>query len=351
MEPAEALRTLDEELENGRALVVAAGDLAALDAAQIAILGRKSRYTQVQKSLGGLEPDDRRSVGKRANEVRGQLEDILAARRDELQALAETELLAADRVDVSLPGRREPLGSLHPLTITEYAIVDVFMRLGFRVAEGPEIETDWYNFTALNIPPDHPARSMKDSLFVDVEGHPDLLLRTETSAVQIHTMEAQQPPVYIVSPGRVYRRETLDATHSAVFHQIEGLAVDEGITFADLKGTLEAFAKALFGPEQRVRFSPSYFPFVEPGAQVDVSCFRCGGAGCRTCGNGWIEMLGAGMVHPSVLENVGYDPERYTGFAFGMGVERVAMIRYGIPDIRLFFEGDVRFLEQFVSAG
>jgi len=351
MEPAEALRTLDEELENGRALAAAAADTPALDRAQTAVLGRKSRYAEVQRSLRGLEPDHRRSVGKRANEVRQALDEALAARRAELQAVAESGLLAADRVDVSLPGRRRPPGSLHPLTITEYAIVDVFMRMGFRVAEGPEIETDWYNFTALNIPPDHPARSLKDSLFVDVEGHPDLLLRTETSAVQIHTMEAQQPPVYIVSPGRVYRRETLDATHSAVFHQIEGLAVDEGITFADLKGTLEAFAKALFGPEQRVRFSPSYFPFVEPGAQVDVSCFRCGGTGCRTCGNGWIEMLGAGMVHPAVLENVGYDPERYTGFAFGMGFERVAMIRYGIPDIRLFFEGDVRFLEQFASTG
>jgi phenylalanyl-tRNA synthetase alpha chain len=223
--------------------------------------------------------------------------------------------------------------------------------MGYRVAEGPEVETDWYNFTALNIPADHPARSMKDSLFVDVPGHEDLLLRTETSAVQIHTMESQEPPVYIVAPGRVFRRETPDATHSAVFHQIEGLAVDEGLSLADLKGTLEAFAKQIFGPSQRVRLVPSYFPFVEPGAQVDVSCFKCGGTGCRVCGNGWIEVMGAGMVHPKVLENVGYDAERYTGFAFGMGLERVTMLRYAVSDIRLFFEGDVRFLEQFDRVG
>jgi phenylalanyl-tRNA synthetase alpha chain len=226
----------------------------------------------------------------------------------------------------------------------EDRIVEIFTRLGYRVAEGPEIEDDWHNFEALNIPPDHPARTMKDSLYVDVPG---MLLRTETSAVQIRTMESQDPPVYVVVPGRVYRREAVDATHLSVFHQVEGLAVDEGITFSDLKGTLEAFYREMFGPEVRVRLAPDYFPFVEPGCQAAVSCFVCGGAGCRVCGNGWLELLGAGMVHPKVLENCGYDSERYTGFAFGVGIERVAMPLFGVNDMRLFVEGDVRFLEQF----
>jgi phenylalanyl-tRNA synthetase alpha chain len=216
--------------------------------------------------------------------------------------------------------------------------------------EGPEVEDDWHNFQALNIPPDHPARTMKDSLFVDVPGHPELLLRTETSAVQIRTMQSQPPPVFVIAPGRVYRRETPDPTHLPVFHQIEGLAVDEGITFADLKGTLEAFAKAMFGERRRVRLGPAFFPFVEPGCEVGVSCFRCDGQGCRVCGTGWIELLGAGMVHPVVLENCGYDAERYTGFAFGLGIERVALLRYEIPDMRMLVDGDTRLLEQFRGA-
>jgi len=219
--------------------------------------------------------------------------------------------------------------------------------MGYRVVEGPEIEDEWHNFEALNIPPDHPARTMKDSLYVDVPG---LLLRTETSAAQIRTMESQDPPIHVVCPGRVFRQETPDATHLPVFHQVECLAVDEGISFADLKGTLEAFAREMFGGDRRVRLNPDYFPFVEPGAQVAVSCFICDGVGCRTCGNGWIELLGAGMVHPKVLENCGYDSERYTGFAFGLGIERVAMVQYGVADMRLFVEGDVRFLSQFQGA-
>src|SRR3954449_10049634 len=257
------------------------------------------------------------------------------------------EQLAADRIDTTLPGRRPRPGSLHALTLVEREIVDVFTSLGFRVVGGPEIEDDWHNFQALNIPEDHPARTMKDSLYVAIPGHPELLLRTETSAAQIRTMQSQPPPVYIVSPGRVYRRESADATHLPVFTQVEGLAVDEGITFAHLKGTLEVMARALFGDRRRIRLGPAYFPFVEPGAEVGVSCFRCDGAGCNVCGNGWIELLGAGMVHPTVLENCGYDAERYTGFAFGMGVERVALLRYAIPDMRLLIDGDVRFLEQF----
>jgi phenylalanyl-tRNA synthetase alpha chain len=234
----------------------------------------------------------------------------------------------------------------------EQEIVEIFTRLGYRVVEGPEVETDWYNFQALNIGPDHPARTVKDTLYVDVPGRPELLLRTETSAMQIRTMQAQEPPVFIVAPGRVYRRETPDPTHGSMFHQVEGLAVDEGITFADMKGTLEAFAHEMFGPDTRIRLTPDYFPFVEPGAQLAVTCFICGGTGCRTCqSTGWIELLGCGMVHPAVLENVGYDSEQYTGFAFGLGIERVAMLRFGVPDLRLFFDSDVRFLQQFAGAG
>jgi phenylalanyl-tRNA synthetase alpha chain len=272
------------------------------------------------------------------------LREALAARGAELEERLEDVLLEGDAVDVTLPGRRPRSGSLHPLSIVEDRIVQIFTRMGYRVAQGPEIEDEWHNFEALNIPPDHPARTLKDSLYVDV---PDMLLRTETSAVQIRTMQTQQPPVHVVVPGRVYRREAVDATHLSVFHQVEGLAVDEGISFADLKGTLEAFTREMFGPEARVRISPDYFPFVEPGCQAAVSCFVCGGVGCRVCGNGWLELLGAGMVHPKVLENCGYDSERYTGFAFGVGIERVAMPLFGVDDMRLFVEGDVRFLERF----
>jgi phenylalanyl-tRNA synthetase alpha chain len=347
MDPQEARRALDAERDRGLALFAEAGDAESLEAAQTAVLGRKAPFSAIQRALGAMGEDDRREVGRAANDVRAALVAALEQRREALREVEERALLDADRIDLSLPGRRSRAGSLHPLTLVERAVVGVFQRMGFRVAEGPQIEDDWHNFQALNIPPDHPARTMKDSLYVDVPGHPELLLRTETSAVQVRTMQSQDPPVYVVAPGRVYRRETADATHSSVFHQIEGLAVDEGITFAHLKGVLEAFAKALFGPDQRVRLSPSYFPFVEPGAQVEVVCFVCGGAGCRTCGNGWIEILGSGMVHPRVLENCGYDAERYTGFAFGLGIERVALPRYAIPDIRMFFDGDVRVLEQF----
>jgi phenylalanyl-tRNA synthetase alpha chain len=350
MDPSEMLRTLETERARGRELFASAGSLEALDAANVAVLGRKSPLGEVQRALGALEETRRRELGKAVNEVRAELTDALEERREELAIDAESALLAADAVDLSLPGRRRPDGSLHPLTIVEDEIVGLFLRLGYRVAEGPEIEDDWHNFQALNIPEDHPARTMKDSLYVSIPGHPELLLRTETSAVQIRTMQSQPPPVYIVAPGRVYRRETPDPTHLAVFHQVEALVVDEGITFADLKGTLEAMAKGLFGEDRKIRFTPSYFPFVEPGAQIGVTCFRCGGVGCPTCGNGWIELLGAGMVHPKVLENCGYDSERYTGFAFGLGIERVAILKYEIADMRLLIEGDVRFLERFGAA-
>jgi phenylalanyl-tRNA synthetase alpha chain len=347
MDPGEMLQALDAELARGRMALLEAASPDDLEAAQIGVLGRKSPFGQLQRGLGALDEAQRREVGARVNAIRAELQGILEERRAELQRAAEATLLEADRIDMTLPGRRPRQGSLHPLTLVEREMVAVFTSMGFAVVEGPEIEDDWHNFQALNIPPDHPARTMKDSLYVAIPGHPELLLRTETSAAQIRTMQSQPPPVYIVSPGRVYRRETADATHLPVFTQVECLVVDEGITFAHLKGTLEVVARALFGQRRRVRLGPAYFPFVEPGAEVGVSCFRCDGVGCPVCGNGWIELLGAGMVHPTVLENCGYDSERYTGFAFGIGVERIALLRYAIPDIRLLIDPDVRFLEQF----
>jgi phenylalanyl-tRNA synthetase alpha chain len=348
MDPTEAARTLDEQLERGRALIAAADTPEALEEAKTAVLGKKAPLAGVQKSLGSLPDDAKRDLGRRTNEVFTVLRETLEARRVELEEGDVAERLEADRVDVSLPGRRLRSGSLHPLTIVETEIADIFTRMGYLVVEGPEIEDQWHNFDALNIPPDHPARTSMDTTFLDVPGHPELVLRTHTSPMQIRTMESQQPPVYVVVPGRVYRNEEVTAKNMPVFHQVEGLAVDEGISFTDLKGTLETFYRALLGSEREVRLTPSFFPFVEPGCQVEVSCFVCGGSGCRTCAQtGWIETMGAGMVHPTVLENVGYDPERYTGFAFGGGYDRLAMIRFGIPDIRLLWESDVRFLEQF----
>jgi phenylalanyl-tRNA synthetase alpha chain len=344
MDPAAARRILEEERASGLDLIGRAASLEDLEAAKVAVLGRKAPFSEVQRSLGSFGDVDRRDLGTATNEVREALGSAIQDRRAELERHAEEGLLSGDGVDVTLPGRRPRPGSLHPLTIVEQQMVEVFTRKGYRVAEGPEIEDEWHNFEALNIPPDHPARTMKDSLYIDVPG---MLLRTETSAVQIRTMESQSPPVYVVAPGRVYRREAVDASHLFVFHQLECLAVDEGLSLADLKGTLEAFAHEMYGPDVRARITPDYFPFVEPGAQMAVSCFVCGGRGCRVCGNGWLEQGGAGMVHPKVLENCGYDSERYTGFAFGLGIERVAMVRHGVNDMRLFVEGDVRFLEQF----
>jgi phenylalanyl-tRNA synthetase alpha chain len=347
MDPNEARSIADAELERGLRSFAEADSIDELEAAKTAILGRKSRLSDVQRSIGSVSRDERGELGKRVNEVFADLRSAHDARRTELELATGAEILDADAVDVTLPGRRPRPGSLHPLTLVEQRMVQIFTRMGYRVAEGPEVEDEWHNFEALNIPADHPARTLKDSLYVDVDA---LLLRTETSAVQIRTMKSQEPPAYIVAPGRVYRREAHDATHSSVFHQLEGLAVDGGITFADLKGTLHAFAKEMFGSDVRVRMKPDYFPFVEPGCDLAVSCFVCGGTGCSVCGNGWLELLGAGMVHPKVLENGGYDSERYTGFAFGIGIERVAMLLYGVNDLRLFTEGDVRFLQQFEGA-
>jgi len=347
MDAQQMLRSLDVERERGLRAFSEAATMTELEAALVSVLGRKSPFSEVQRAVGSLAPDERKSVGSVVNETRAALQLSADARRAELEAEAEGALLVADRVDLSLPGRRHKRGSLHPLSLAEDAIVDIFLRLGYRVVEGPEIEDEWHNFDALNIPPDHPARTVKDSIYVNIPGHPELLLRTETSSVQIRTMQSQPPPVYIIAPGRVYRRETPDATHLPVFHQVEGLVVDEGITFADLKGTLDAVARGLFGSDRQTKLGPAFFPFVEPGAELAVTCMRCDGAGCPVCGNGWIELLGCGMVHPQVLENCGYDPERYTGFAFGLGIDRVALLKYRIPDIRLLVDGDIRFLAQF----
>src|SRR6266511_548361 len=282
MEPDAAQRTLDQELQRGLELIAQADSVVAVERARQAVLGRKSAFSEVQRSLGSFSEQDRRSIGHRANEVRDALEQGIRQRREALAESEELERLERDRVDVTLPGRRPRPGAMHPLAVTEYEIVDIFTRMGYRVVEGNEVETDWYNFTALNIPPAHPARTEKDTIFLDIPGHDDLLLRTETSAMQIRTMEKQEPPVFVIAPGRVFRQETPDPTHTPVFHQVEGLAVDEGITMGDLRGTLASFARAMFGPKTRVRFIPDFFPFVEPGVELAVSCFLCGGTGCRT---------------------------------------------------------------------
>ena len=335
------LKGLDA-LEAEATAAVEAADEGALEDLRVRYLGRRGSLTAILRGLGDLPPEARPVVGQRANAVKAAIEGALEARRLALRAAARVGL-AADRLDSTLPGRPPMLGGLHPLTATLEDILEIFASLGFAVAEGPEVELEYYNFEALNIPKDHPARDMQDTFYITDE----VLLRTHTSPVQVRVMEAQPPPVRVVVPGKVYRRDA-DVTHSPMFHQVEGLLVDEGVTFADLKGTLTAFVRLFFGDATRLRFRPSFFPFTEPSAEVDISCVICRGAGCRVCSQGgWLEILGAGMVDPEVFRFVGYDSERFTGFAFGMGVERIAMLRYGIDDIRLFFENDLRFLEQF----
>ncbi|MCK9375015.1 MAG: phenylalanine--tRNA ligase subunit alpha [Syntrophobacterales bacterium] len=312
-----------------------------LESLRVHYLGRKGALTGVLRSLGQLDPEVRRRVGQEANRAKAALEEALDQALQALKAAARR--LAATAVDVTLPGRRSPRGRLHPLNQIMAEVCDIFLHLGFEAVEGPEVELDWYNFEALNLPPDHPARDMQDTFYFDDK----VLLRTHTSPMQIRTMEKRRPPVRIIAPGKVYRRDS-DITHSPMFHQVEGLLVDRGVTFADLKGVLTAFVHQMFGPEVGVRFRPSYFPFTEPSAEVDIECVICRGEGCRVCKTtGWLEVLGSGMVHPAVFEAVGYDPETYTGFAFGLGIERIAMLKYGIDDIRLFFDNDLRFLRQF----
>jgi phenylalanyl-tRNA synthetase alpha chain len=325
--------------------IAAADSTAELEKVRVRYLGRSAQITGIKKSIGSLSAEDRREVGRAANLASREIEGALSSRTRELAAEEREARLRAEAVDVTLPGVPFPKGHLHPSQRIIDQVVDFFVGLGYEVAEGPEVETDYYNFTALNIPPGHPARSMQDTFFLD-EG---LVLRTHTSAVQIRTMLSQGPPVYIVCPGRVYRRD-YDPTHTPMFNQIEGLAVDKGLTLGHLKGTLTAMARHVFGDKVRLRLRPSYFQYTEPSVEQDVSCFVCGGTdpSCKVCkGAGWLEMGGAGMVDPAVLEEVGYDPEEYTGFAFGFGPDRMAMVKYGVPDLRLFFEGDLRFLRQF----
>ncbi len=315
-----------------------------LEEIKVKYLGKKGELTAVLRGMGALSAEERPIIGQLANEVREHIEAALNEKKSELQAKALEAQLKAEKLDVTMPGIAAPMGHIHPLTRAQRELEDIFIGMGFSIAEGPEVELDYYNFQALNIPENHPARDTQDTFYIT----DNILLRSQTSPVQVRVMEHQKPPIRIISPGRVYRSDALDATHSPLFHQLEGLVIDKGITMGDLKGTLEVFAKKMFGEETKIRFRPHHFPFTEPSAEVDVSCFVCGGKGCRLCkGEGWIEILGAGMVHPFVLSNCGIDPEEYSGFAFGLGIERITMARYGIDDIRLFYENDERFLEQF----
>ena len=316
-----------------------------LESLRIKYFGKKGELTQVLRGMGKLSPEERPLIGQLANQIRDQIEEQLQAKRQDLEKVVQARRLEEERIDITLPGRSINLGTRHPLYQILDEIIDIFRGLGFSVAEGPEIELDYYNFEALNLPKDHPARDMQDSFYITEE----VLLRTHTSPVQIRTMEQKRPqlPIRIIAPGKVYRRDD-DATHSPMFHQVEGLLVDKNVTFGDLKGTLLTFARQIFGQDRKIRLRPSYFPFTEPSAEVDVSCISCGGSGCRVCSHtGWIEMLGSGLVHPRVLEMAGYDPEKVSGFAFGIGVERITMLKYGIDDLRLLFDNDLRFLQQF----
>lgn len=328
----------EQELKNAKTV----NDLVAL---RVKYLGKKGELTSVLRGMGGLSPEERPQVGQVANDVREFIEAVLDDRNNQLKEGELHEALQKETIDITLPGQKILLGHKHPITMVIDQIKDIFLGMGYSIAEGPEIELDYYNFEALNLPPDHPARDMQDSFYISEE----ILLRTHTSPVQVRTMEKTVPqiPVKIICPGKVYRRDD-DATHSPMFHQVEGLVIDKNVSMAGLKGTLLTFARQMFGEDRQIRLRPSYFPFTEPSAEVDISCIMCGGNGCRVCSHtGWLEILGAGMVHPRVLEMSGYDPEEVNGFAFGMGVERVTMLKYGIDDLRLLFENDLRFLTQF----
>ena len=330
--------------EKGVAEISSAQSLKELEAIKVKYLGKKGELTQILKGMGKLTAEERPVIGQVANEVRTLLEETIAKEVSILEEKAMLEKLEQEKIDVSMPGKMLRKGGLHPLTKVLHELEDIFIGMGFSIAEGPEVEYDYYNFEALNLPKDHPARDTQDTFYIS----DNIVLRTQTSPMQIRTMEKQRPPIRVIAPGKVFRSDSVDATHSPVFHQIEGLVVDKGLTMGDLKGTLELVVKKLYGEEAKIRFRPHHFPFTEPSAEVDVSCFVCKGEGCRVCkGEGWIEILGAGMVHPQVLRNCNIDPEVYSGFAFGIGLERLVMRSYDIDDLRLFFENDVRFLKQF----
>ncbi|WP_010251962.1 phenylalanine--tRNA ligase subunit alpha [Acetivibrio cellulolyticus] len=339
---------MKEQLNNIR--VQAENELAAAETIQdmenirVKFLGKKGELTSVLRGMGALSAEERPVIGQIANEVREALESKIEDIKKKLLANERNAKLAQEVIDVTIPGKRKVLGKKHPLTMVMDEIKDVFIGMGYEIAEGPEVEKDYYNFEALNLPKNHPARDTQDTFYINE----NILLRTQTSPVQIRVMESKKPPIKIICPGRVYRSDAVDATHSPIFHQVEGLVVDKGVTMGDLIGTLKIFAKSLFGEKTDIRLRPHHFPFTEPSAEVDVSCWTCGGKGCRVCKNeGWIEILGAGMVHPKVLEICGIDPEIYSGFAFGLGAERTAMGRFNIDDMRLLYENDIRFLKQF----
>ena len=335
---------LNKILEEAKEQLQQAASVSDVDEIRVKLLGKKGKLTEILRGMGKLSPEERKTTGQMANSVRSEIEGLLERRFADMKAAAKEAKFKLEKIDGTEPGKEVTLGVKHPLTITIEEISKVFMSMGFSIAEGPEVETVFNNFDALNAGPDHPSRDMSDTFYITE----DILLRTQTSPVQVRTLMKTKPPIKVISPGRCFRCDTPDATHSPMFHQIEGLVVDEGITMADLKGTLDSFAKQLFGTETRTKFRPHHFPFTEPSAEMDVSCFKCGGKGCRGCkGSGWIEVLGCGMVHPHVLKVGGLDTEKYTGFAFGMGVERAAMLKYGVDDIRLFYENDMRFINQF----
>lgn len=336
--------------------IATAADTETLEAIRIEVVGKSGTLTSYLRSMGQVPKEERAEVGKTVNAVRNEVEAALESKKAALSATELEAKMAADAVDITLPGRSQQMGTRHLINAITDEIAEVFLGLGYTVATGPEVETDWYNFTALNAPADHPSRSMQDTFYVvdksgdeaNVKGESDVLLRTQTSGVQVHVMEDQELPIYIIAPGKVYRRDVADPSHLPQFTQVEGLVVDKGITFGDLKGTLDYFCKQMFGPERKTRFRAHFFPFTEPSAEVDVSCGICHGEGCRMCkGTGWLEILGCGMVDPNVLRMSGIDPEVYSGFAFGVGVERVACLKYNVPDLRMLLEGDMRFLRQF----
>ena len=339
---------MKEKLEQIKAAaqkaIAEAADEKGIDDIRVRFLGKKGELTAILKQMGGLSPEERPIIGQLANKIRTELEENIESASKDFKEKAHELKLKAETIDITMPAEPAVTGKLHPLNTVLNDLIDLFQSMGFDVVDGPEVETDHYNFEALNVPADHPARDMQDTFYIAE----NLLLRTQTSAAQIRTMETRKPPIKIICPGRVYRADEVDATHSPVFHQIEGLVVDKGITMCDLKGVLEQFAHEIYGPETEVKFRPSFFPFTEPSVEVDVTCSECRGKGCRVCkGSGWIEILGAGMVHPRVLKSCGIDPEEYSGFAFGIGLDRITTTRYKISDIRLLFENDLRFLSQF----